>query len=144
MAGIVGDTGGKSRSSSGPTALAQQTFKRFQGQIGNEWMSQLAQILRTGGIGAQTPIVAQSVGSAQSALSQALQGQTGDLARAGLARTPYGTQQLAGTRLAGVQQIAQIPTQYAQQQLGQIPGFYNSVLGAIAQSQNQRSGPYAT
>ena len=140
---FLGGTG-KSRTNTGPTNIAQLGYRQFNNQVGSPFISQLGEMLRTGGIGAQTPIVAQSVGAAQSALSQALTGQQGQLAASGLARTPYGQQQLGQTRLAGLQGISQIPTQYAQQQIAQVPDLYKAVLGSIASSTNARTGSYAT
>ena len=153
MASSVGDTQGKSRSASTYNATPLGSLNRQLVNTGglrdltNSLLSQYGEALRTGGIGAQTPIVAQSVGSAQSALSDALKAQTGNLAASGLARTPYGQQQLAQTRMGGLQGIAAIPTDYAQQMAGQAPAFSQGLMGQILQTlrkTSQSSGPYST
>lgn len=111
--------------------------------IQNQTFSQLSEALRTGGVGAQIPIIQQSVSQSQSALSRGLQDVQGRQAAQGIAGTPFGNRELTGARLEGQQSIARIPTDYAQQQTQQAPqlvqGILAAMLGALAASGKQKS-----
>jgi hypothetical protein len=81
------------------------TFSELQGQ-------QL-EALRTGGVGAQIPIIQRAVEAAKSAGSEALQNTEASLGANNLAGSPFGQQILAQLR-QGTQQIASnIPTEMA-------------------------------
>lgn len=152
MAQVVG-AGPKSRSSSGFAGQALNAIDRrlvstdATKGLNNELLSQFTEALRTGGIGAQIPIVQQSVSEANRATSDTLRQTEDSLARSGLSRTPYGQAILSGTRMQGNQAAAQIPTNYAQQFISQAPQFTGGILEAIlgaARNQRARSGPYNT
>lgn len=153
MSSLLGDTQGKSRSNSGLSAGGLKAINKnlvdTQGLRGfnNSFIQQVTEALRTGGIGAQIPIIGQAVSSANQAQSQALQGTENSLASSGLTRSPYGQSILAQQRQQGAQAIGRIPTDYAQQFIGQGPSFSGGLLQAILGSLNKsssRSGPYNT
>lgn len=149
--GSVLSAGGKSRGATTFTGAPLRSIDRnlvsIQGTRGlnNELLGQITEALRTGGIGAQIPIIQQSVSASNQAASDALRQTRDSLAQSGLSRTPYGQSILAGTRMQGAQQTAGIPTQYAQSFIDQAPGFSQGLLGQILgalQKQTSRSGPY--
>lgn len=154
MSSLLGDTGGKSRSASQSGRLVpsylQTDVKPGYQPIQNETFRQISEALRTGGIGAQIPIIQQAVSQGKEALGNSLQQTEGSLASAGLGRTPYGQNILAQTRQAGASAIGRIPTDYAQQISAQAPGVIQglmpAILGALAavQTSTSRSGPYNT
>lgn len=153
MSTLFGAGSGKSRGTTGLSGNALDLVERRVAPVGanrdltSEFMRQLSEALRTGGIGAQIPIIQQAVSGANQATSQALRGTEASLASSGLAGTPYGQRTLAETRMSGAQQAARIPTDYAQQFIGGIPqftqGLLGQVLGAIRKQQTA-SGPYNT
>jgi len=145
MAQAVGDTGGKSRSATQSGRKAIGAVEGYQ-PIRDQLFSQIAEALRTGGIGAGIPIIQESVSQARGAMSDSLAGTEGDLARSGLGRTPFGARVLAESKLGGEQNIAAIPTAYAQQFISGAPGLLGSVFQALAgvSSSHTRSGPYST
>ena len=153
MAGIIGATGGKQRSTSGFNAGPLKSIDRnlvdVSGVKGlnDTLLSQISEALKTGGVGAQIPIIQNAVSGANQATSQALKGTTESLARSGLGATPFGQRQLAETRLAGAQAAGAIPTQFAQQYIQAAPQYGQGLLGTILGSLQKsvaRSGPYST
>lgn len=153
MSSLLGDTGGKSRSFSGfaggPLRSIDKNLVSLSGTKGlnNTLIQQITEALRTGGIGAQLPIVNQAVSGASQATSDALRATQDSLATSGLTRTPYGQSILAGQRQQGAQATARIPTDYASQYIAQAPqmsqGLLSTILGALRKSSSQ-AGPYAT
>ena len=146
--------GGKQRST-GVTGADVLPFFEEQIQPGldpvqTQLFQQIGEALRTGGVGAQIPIIQQAVSQSRSALGTSLQQSSDELARTGLLGTPFGQRQLAGQRQAGEQQIAGIPTQGAQQLIGQAPqlvqGLLQALLGSLAGAgkQRARAGPFNT
>lgn len=151
MAQWIGASGGKQRSATTFTGAPLRSIDRnlvsIQGTRGlnNELLGQITEALRTGGIGAQIPIIQQSVSASNQAASDALRQTRDSLAQSGLSRTPYGQSILAGTRMQGAQQTAAIPTQIAQSFIEQAPQFSSSLMGQILntlQKSTARSGPY--
>lgn len=149
--GSLLSAGGKSRSATtftgSPLKSLDRNLVNISGSQGlnNELVSQLSEALRTGGIGAQIPIIGQAVGNAKEATSQAMQGTTDELSRSGLARSPYGQRILAQTGMQGAQDVAKLPTDIAQNFINQAPQFSSQLLGQILgtlQKQTSRSGPY--
>lgn len=153
MGGIIG--GGKARggSESGQDVLPflQQsgTLQDFV-PVQNEFFTQVGEALRTGGVGAQLPMVSRSVEESRSALTRSLAQTEDDLARTGLARTPFGANVLAQTRQSGEQAVARIPTDFANQLITQTPQLIQGTLGAVLGSlasvgrSRNRSGPFST
>lgn len=153
MAQWIGASGGKQRSATTFTGAPLRSIDRNLMSVpgvrglNNELLGQITEALRTGGIGAQIPIIQQSVGASRAAESDALRSTEDSLARSGLSRTPYGQSILAGTRMEGAQRTAQIPTQTAQSFIEMGPSFASSAMGQILsalQKSTARSGPYAT
>lgn len=154
MASFFGSGSGKSRSNQ---ASGQAVIPYLQGEVQpgygplqNELFRQITEALRTGGVGAQLPIIQQSVSGANQALSDTLRQTEGSLASSGLSRTPYGQRILAQTRQEGSQAIGRIPTDIASQFIGQAPGAVQgllpAILGALASvsAGKSKSGAYAT
>lgn len=144
--------GGKSRSQTsfagGPLKPIDRNLVSVGGsqRLSNELVRQLSEALRTGGVGAQIPIIGQAVSAANQATSSALRDTQGSLASSGLARTPYGQRILADTRLSGAQQAARIPTDIAQSFIAQTPQYSLGLLGTILsslQKTTSRSAPYS-
>jgi len=94
-------------------------------------LSQLNEALRTGGIGARIPIAQQSVAQTSSATNQGLRELQGRLDAQGLGGSTYGNRVYEGARLQGAQEIAQIPTSIAYQEIQQAPQFVQNVMGQI-------------
>ena len=146
--------GGKQRST-GVTGAEVMPFFEEQIEPGldpvqTQLFSQISEALRTGGVGAQIPIIQQAVSQSQAALGTSLQQSGDELARSGLAGTPFAARALGEQRRAGAQQIAGIPTQGAQQLIGQAPqivtGLLQALLGSLAGAgkQRARAGPFNT
>jgi hypothetical protein len=153
MASFFGAGGGKTRSQSGfsgtPLRSLEKNLVSIGGsqQLNNQILQQLNEALRTGGVGAQIPIIQQAVSGANQATSQALRGTESSLASSGLSRTPYGQRILAETRLGGAQAAGRIPTDIAQGFIGQAPQFSQGLLGQILgvlQKTSSKGGAYAT
>lgn len=98
--------------------------------LGTEWVAQLLEALKTGGVNAQIPIVSKAVESSRQASSQALAGIDKYLAQMGLAGTPFGANTRATQMRTGEQQAAQIGTDYIMQLLSQIPAYLSSTREA--------------
>lgn len=154
MTSFFGSGSGKSRSNTAtgtrvPGYIDENVQAGFGG-VQNELFRQVAEALRTGGIGAQIPIIQSSVSNANQALSDTLRGTEGSLASSGLTRTPYGQRILAQTRNEGNQAISRIPTDLAQGFAGQAPGLVQgllpAILGALASTSagKSKSGAFAT
>ena len=118
--------------------------------IPQELFGQIGEALRTGGVGAQIPIIQQALSQARTSLGQGQEQTSNELARVGLTGTPFGQRALAEQRATGEQQIAGIPTQFAQQLAGQAPqlttALLTAMLGAFAGAGRQRArgGPFST
>lgn len=107
-----------------------------------EVFSQLLEGLRTGGVGAQIPIVQSAVEQSRSATSRAMRDTEASLARSGLAGTPFGEQVLAAARTEGEAATGAIPSSLVREFLSQAPGLITGTgnqvvggLGSAAQSQ---------
>jgi hypothetical protein len=149
--GTLLSAGGKSRSSTGfsgtPLRAIDKNLVTVSGEKGlnDQLLSQITEALRTGGIGAQIPIIQQSVSNANQALGDTLTQTQGGLASSGLGRTPYGARIMAETQRAGNADIARIPTDAAKEFIGMAPQFASSLMGQILgalQKSTSRSGPY--
>lgn len=76
-------------------------------------IDQLGELLRTGGVGAQIPIIQRSVEATKQATSQALASTDDSLRAAGLAGTPWGQNIKAQAQQQGAFNVAQVPTNLA-------------------------------
>ena len=115
-----------------------------------ELLSQFEELLTTGGVGARQPIIRKAVEGSKRATSKSLQALEGDLARTGLAGTPFGENIRAGTRREGEFAASQIAPNMAMQLLQMIPNFLlgqgNVAISGMgqaagAQAQEQMVGP---
>ncbi len=93
MTSFFGSGSGKSRQNTAtgtrvPSYLGENVQPGF-GSIQNQLFQQISEALRTGGIGAQIPLIQSSVSNANQALSNTLRQTEGSLASSGLSRTPY-------------------------------------------------------
>lgn len=98
----------------------------------------MEEVLSTGG--STVPIISRSVEATRRASSNALRGTDEDLARSGLAGTPYGEGIRAGQRQEGEIAAGNTAQQFAQAVFQMIPGF---VLGQ-GQTATQGLGASAT
>ena len=134
--------GGGSRSGSGQTTVTQTPDPEAQAlmklirteaieKILPVLSGQVLEALKTGGVGAQIPLIQRSVEASRGATASALR-QTGEeLTRTGQAGTPFGQSTLANLRLAGETDTAQIPTDLAQQFLQIAPALSVGAAGQI-------------
>lgn len=97
--------------------------------VRTELLSQMLEALKTGGVGAQIPLIQRSVEASKQATSNAMVGTTEGLAQSNLVGTPFGQRILAQQRQAGAQQASQIPTQIAGQIAGGAPAFVAAMQG---------------
>lgn len=95
--------------------------------VREQFYGQLAEVLRTGGVGAQIPIAQQGVEATRSAAAGATEATKSRLASAGLGRTPYAQRILSGLGIQGDIATAQVPLDIAKLFLGAAP---NAALGA--------------
>lgn len=120
----------------GSSTKVPQEFKNLAGQQLSERLraaparnmvfQQMAEALRTGGIGARIPIIQQAVAAQRGGVAQTLSGASSDLYKRGITG-PYAGSILNATRMAGENAISRIPTDYASQFINQasrlIPGL---------------------
>ena len=144
----AGDQAAKSAASGGKEipgvlkqALAQglqqaQTQSRglFQTQqpIRKELSGQILEALRTGGVGAQIPVVQRAVENTKQATSGALRNTESALQGGNLMNTPFGQTILAQQRQSGAQAASNIPTDIARAFIGGAPEFIGTAGGQAA------------
>lgn len=129
--------GGKKESSQNVDHLGQMARALFNetSALRKEYQGQSLEALKTGGIGAQIPIIARALEASKSAASQSRQQTVDSLSRSNLAGTPFGQAILAQQEIQGNQHTADIPTQYAQSFISQIPSFITALTGQGIQGQ---------
>ncbi len=138
----MGGGGSKSNAQSGANLLP--FAKQFEGEtraLRGSLFGDITEALRTGGVGANVPIIQSAVSGSRSALSSALQGSSEGLSRAGLSGTPFGQRQMAQQRQGGQQELSQIPTQLAQQLIQMATagvGLAGGTLGPLASAGTSR------
>lgn len=130
--------GGKKESSYETDQLGQYARALFNqtSPLRNEFTKQSLEALKTGGIGAQIPLIARALEASKAQTSRDLVTTQDDLARTRLVGTPFGQAIMAGARIAGNQATARIPTDYAQGFISQIPGFIGAMTGTAVQGQS--------
>ena len=106
--------------------LAAETTP-IRGELSNQFL----EALRTGGVGAQIPIIGAAQSASREATSRALTGTEEQLTAAGLARTPFAARTMAQTRLSGETATSMIPTDIARAFIGAAPGFSMAPVGAM-------------
>ena len=123
--------GGKKSSSPEVDNLGSYARALFNETAGlrKTYEDQGLEALKTGGITAQIPLIARALEASKGQLSQDLQATNDDLARQNLAGTPFGEGIRSQARITGGQQIARIPTDYAQGFIQQLPSFLASLTG---------------
>lgn len=105
---------------------------KTQQPIRRELSAQILEALKTGGVGAQIPIVQRAVEGTKQATSGALRGTEEALAGGNLMNTPFGQQILAQQRQAGAQAASNIPTDIARAFIGGAPEFIGTAGGQAA------------
>lgn len=100
-------------------------------------LRQLTEALRTGGVGAKIPAIQQAVSRSNQATAS-MTAQTAEQMASKNIGGPFAARTIAGMRLAGAQQSAAIPTEMAQQLIGQFTpvmmGTQQLGMGAFSQS----------
>lgn len=91
-------------------------------------INQLTEALATGGVGARIPMVQQAVSAQNQATSQALSQTSEALAQRNIGG-PFAARILAGTRMAGEQRAAQLPTEMTSQFIQQMMPFLAQTQG---------------
>ena len=123
----------------GETALADIATQLFAetSPLRNDLISQFSELLNTGGVGAQVPIISQALESVKRASATNLEDLDEELARTGLAGTPFGAGIRSEAQTSASIKASQIPTDFARQFLQLIPSF---VLGQGQQVVSGLSG----
>lgn len=112
-------------------ADAVSAFQSETSPLRAETFGQVLEALKTGGVGAQIPLIQNAVASSQRATSSALRGASDSLGGANLTGTPFGQRTLAEIQLGGRQQASQIPTQMGSQIAGNAPQISMGAIDAI-------------
>ena len=90
----------------------------------------------TGEGGVEIPLIAQAQEAQRRATSQAMRGTQEDLARSGLAGTPFGEMVMAQQRQTGAQTVQGVESDFKKMMLSMIPGLVTgniqSIMGATA------------
>ena len=122
-------TTARERGAEGQLVSILQNVEQQTAPVRTELGQQIQEALTTGGVGAQIPIISAAQQQSRQATSSAIRGLTEDVARSGLARTPFAARALGETRLAGEQATGLIPSQIASQFIGMAPSFAFAGLG---------------
>lgn len=140
----MGGGGKEPKAGRGLESMAQQLFGETS-PLRALLTSQMEEALATGGVGAQIPIIQRAEERARLATSQAMEGVERELARTGLAGTPFGETLRAETARRGEFDISQIRPTMTSQFLAQIPGYTMGTtqtgiggMGAAATAEAQR------
>lgn len=99
--------------------------------VRQEIFRQVTEALKTGGVGAQIPLITRSVEASRAATSRTLAETEASLGRSRLSGTPFGQRILAETRLGGETAAAQIPTALAQQFTSVAPNLALGSAGTV-------------
>ena len=132
----MGVGGSNSKTSSGtetsPFAPLIAKFAKSFLPAAKTFGAQETEALKTGGVGAQIPIINRAVDASRGAESSANQETQQALARAGLANTSFGASILGNQNMAGRQATAAIPTNIASQFISAVPGTASTGVGAAS------------
>jgi hypothetical protein len=104
---------------------------------------QLLEALKTGGAGAQLPIVNKAVESSNRATSNTLRNLDEQLAQFGLTGTPFGVEARTQAEQQGRYQTSQIEPNFVMQMLSQIPGFVTGANQTVVSGLGQAAGAEA-
>lgn len=111
--------------------------------LNDEFSRQLLEGLKTGGIGAQIPIISKMMEASRRANSASTSQLGDELARTGLAGTPFGTTQVANQRREGEYKTSQIGPNFVAELLKLIPGFVGEAqktgVGGLSQASTTRA-----
>lgn len=114
----------------------------------SDFVNQMLELLQTGGISAQVPMISNAVEQNRTAASNALVDLDKRLAQMGLAGTPFGERVRGETQMQGELAVSQTPFDVYRQLLSMLPGFLtgqgNTIMtglntatqGAIGAQQN--------
>lgn len=138
--------GGKSQSR-GKQAQNVLPFVRMYEQqaapIRGEQYGQMLEALRTGGVGAQIPLIQRSVANQLRATGDTLRELRGSLTGANLAGTPFGQRAIGDILLQGRSQAANFGPQLAASLAQQVPqvslSTIQALLGGLSAQGRQRS-----
>lgn len=114
----------RATSRSDPSAAlvpASQGILSQVGGVAQEFFGQMLEMLQTGGVGAQAPIISRALESSKQATSTAMRQTEEGLAQRGLAGTPFGERILAGQRATGAAETSRVPTDIATAFMSLIP-----------------------
>jgi predicted RNA-binding protein Jag len=118
---------------------AAQAILKQTGPVRKELLGQTLEALKTGGVGAQIPIIQRAVENSKAATGNALKATTDSAAAAGVGGS-YLQNILAATRIKGQQNTSQIPTEIASNFISAAPGLVTSMqgqgLGALTNTAN--------
>jgi hypothetical protein len=123
--------GATSASKSGLSAEGKQLLGETE-ELRKTFWGQLLELLQTGGIGAQIPIIGQAEEQSRKATSKALSDLTNSLATSGLAGTPYGERAEAEARVQGESSVMQNIMNVVMQMFNAISGATTGLAGTIA------------
>ncbi len=117
-----GGTSGSSNPDPALSKIAQSFFTETE-PLRSEFTNQLLQLLQTGGTNARVPIIEKSVEATRKASSDALGATQTELARSGLAGTPFGENVLATQTATGEQAAAKTKIDLLRELLAQVSGY---------------------
>jgi hypothetical protein len=109
------------------------TIDAWSGQapgIAKEYGSQINEALKTGGVGAQIPIINRAVENSRQATSNTMRDLDSQFGKFNLSGTPYGEALRANTSLAGEQAAGNIPTDTAKQFIAGALPYMTATPGA--------------
>jgi hypothetical protein len=104
---------------------------------------QFLEALTTGGSQARIPIIGKAEEQSRQATSRSMNALDADLARTGLAGTPFGARTRAETIQRGDQATSMIPTNIVMQMLQQIPGYVTGANQTVVTGMGQAAGAEA-
>jgi len=139
--------GGGGKGGSQQFTQADPNISAFAGEVREqsrpvreEIFRQVTEALKTGGVGAQIPLITRAVESTRAATSRALAETEASLGRSRLAGTPFGQRILAETRMGGEGAAALIPTTLAQQFTSVAPNLALGSAGTVIQGLTNAAG----
>lgn len=136
----------RAASRSDPSAAlvpASQGILSQVGGVAQEFFGQMLEMLQTGGVGAQAPIISRALESSKQATSTAMRQTEEGLTQRGLAGTPFGERILAGQRATGAAETSRVPTDIATAFMSLIPqaigGAQQTGISGLAAGRTEQS-----
>ena len=138
-----GGKGGGTESSAALNEIAKKLFKETT-PLRQEFTGQLEELLKTGGIGAQIPLISKSVERTRQAGSKAMTGTQERLAQTELAGTPFGERITGEVAQQGELAVAGVPGQWYSQMLPMILGLITGQGQTVVSGLGSAAGAEAT